>query len=105
MKMAILYLTCADDNEANKISKVLLKKKLIVCAKKVSVSSSFFWEARVNQAQEVVLLLETEERLFAEIEQEIKKLHSHKVFVLFSIPITKAAKGIKEWMREGLRKN
>lgn len=104
MKMAILYLTCANDREADKISKSLLEQKLVVCAKKVPVSSSFFWEGKVNKAREVVLLLETEERLFDEIEQEVKKLHSHKVFVLFAIPVTTSSKGIAEWMREGLKK-
>lgn len=34
MKMAIYFLTCQDEFEAEKISKALLEKRLIVCTKK-----------------------------------------------------------------------
>jgi len=103
MKMAILYLTCANTGEADKISDVLLEKKLIVCAKKVPVSSKFFWKDKIENEEEIVLLLETKEELFDEIEREVRRLHSHKTFVLLSIPINRAAKGVEDWMREGLK--
>ncbi|MBI2051591.1 divalent-cation tolerance protein CutA [Candidatus Roizmanbacteria bacterium] len=101
--MTLLYLTCANNKEADKIAKALLDKKFVVCAKKLPVSSSFFWKGTIDKADETLLILETEEELFDEIETEVRKLHSYETFVLFSIPINKASKGVKEWMREGLK--
>ena len=87
MIMTILYLVCADKKEADKITKVLLEKRLVACAKKLPVSSVFRWKGKINRANEIVLLLETENRLFDRIEAEVRKAHSHKTFVLLSIPV------------------
>ncbi len=102
MKMAIFYLVCADDTEADKLSQILLDKKLVVCTKKIPVESAFSWKGKIHQADEVLMLMESSEEMFEKVEAEVRKVHSHKVFVFFSIPVSKASKGVLEWMKEGL---
>lgn len=104
MKMILLYLTCKDNEEADKISTDLLEKKLVVCAKKLPISSSFLWKEGISKSDEVLMLLETEERLFDEIETEIKKLHSYETFVLASVPITRVSSGVEKWLAKSLKK-
>ncbi len=104
MKVTLLYLTCKDNAEADKISNSLLEKKLVACAKKLPISSSFLWKGGIDKSDEILVLLETEERLFDEIETEIKKLHSYETFILASLPITRVSKGAQEWLIEGLKK-
>lgn len=105
MKMTLLYLTCKDNAEADMISTSLLEKKLVVCAKKLPVSSSFLWKGGIDKSDEILVLLETDERLFDEIEAEIKKLHSYETFILASLPITRVSKGVEEWVTGGLKNN
>lgn len=100
--MTILYLVCSSEEEADKIADVLLEKRLIACAKKLPVKSIFRWKGELNKADEIVLLLETEDRLFDAIEDEVRKLHSHKTFILASIPVGKASVGVAEWLKEEL---
>ena len=102
MKPCILLLTCADRAEADKISQVLLEKKLIVCAKKSSVSSDFYWEQSIDKAEEILLIMDSSEEMFEKIEEEVAKLHSYKTFNLVALPVSKTSKGVKEWMKEGL---
>lgn len=102
-KMCLLILTCANDKEASRIGRALLKKRLIVCAKSVPVASAFRWKGKIEEAREVLLLMETVEEKFSKIEREVRKLHSYEQFVLLSIPISKTSKGIKEWMEEESR--
>lgn len=102
--MTLLYLTCANNEEADKIAKALFDKRLIVCAKKLPVSSSFYWKGNIDNADEVLLILETEENLFDKIEREVRKLHSYETFVLASIPVNRVSEGVKEWLKEGLKK-
>lgn len=104
MKMTLLYLTCANVQEADKIAQSLLDKRMVVCAKKLPVSSSFYWKGSIDNANEILLILETEERLFNEIEEEVRRLHSYETFVLVSIPVNKTSKGVEEWLKEGLKK-
>ena len=100
--MTILYLVCANEKEADGITEVLLEKELVACAKKLPVKSVFRWKSKLNKADEIVLLLETENKFFDAIESEVRKLHSHKTFILASIPVGKTSKGVTKWLKEEL---
>ncbi|MBU0975425.1 MAG: divalent-cation tolerance protein CutA [Patescibacteria group bacterium] len=101
--MNLLFLTCANKDEAEKIKKVLHEKKLVVCAKMCSVSSSFLWNGKVDNANEVMLIMDSREDLFEQVETEIRKVHSYDTFVLLSVPVTRSSKGIREWIDEELK--
>jgi uncharacterized protein involved in tolerance to divalent cations len=101
MKMAIYYLTCANDWEADKIAKSLLVKKLIVCAKQMPVLSNSWWKGKLSEEKEILLTMESVEENFNKIEKEVGKLHSHETFVLYSIPV-KTTKKIEDWIEEEL---
>ena len=100
--MNILFLTCADKKEANKIIKLLLNKKLVACAKKMPVSSSFLWKGKIDSDNEALVMMESIESKFDEIEKEVRKHHSYDTFVLVSLPVTKASRGVIDWIKESL---
>lgn len=100
--MNILLLTCANEKEADKITHALLEKHLVVCIKKMPVSSSFLWKGKIGSAKEVLLLMESIESKFDKIENEVRKLHSYEAFVLVSLPVTKMSAGVANWIKENL---
>lgn len=102
MKPCILMLTCKDDKEADTVSKALLEKKLIVCCKKVSITSGFLWKGKIDSADEVLLMMESDEDLFSVIEKEVEKLHSYDTFVLTSSPITMISEKAGKWFDKSL---
>jgi periplasmic divalent cation tolerance protein len=97
--MAIYYLTCANDWEADKIAKALLTKKLVACAKQMPVSSSSWWKGKLTEDKEILLVMESIEENFIKIEKEVRKLHSHETFVLYST-FAKTTKKVEEWIHE-----
>lgn len=103
MKMSIFLLTCADDKEADKISRVLLEKRLIACAKKLPVSSSFWWKGKIDKSNETIVLLESVEENFKKVEKEVRKLHSYETFVLFSLPIGQTTNDVENWLKKELK--
>ena len=104
MKMTVYFLTCKDDFEAEKISKVLLEKRLVACAKKFPVNSSFWWKSHIDNAGEVVVMFESIEENFDKIEKQAKKLSSYETYILFSIPVSKTTKEVEKWLKKELRK-
>ncbi len=102
MKNCILLLTCANTEEADKIAKTLLEKKLVVCVKKTSVSSSFLWKGTIDTSEEVLLIMDSIEENFTSIETEIRKIHSYETFVLVSLPVSQTSQGVEAWMKEEL---
>ncbi len=102
MKMIIVFLTCANEVEADKISNVLLEKNLIACVKKLPVSSKFWWEGKLDAADEVQIMLETIDVKFEEIQKEVSKLHSYDVPMLFSIEVLNTTEQVKSWLKKEL---
>lgn len=100
MKMAIYYLTCANDREADKISKALLEKRLVACAKKLPVSSTFLWKGKIDNAKEIIVILESVEENFEKINAVVKKLSTYETYILFSIPVSKTTKEVEDWLRK-----
>src|SRR3989338_5092559 len=102
MNPVVLFLTCADEREADEITDVLLRKKLVVCIKKTKVESSFLFKGKTDAASEVLLIMDSVEKNFSAIENEVRKIHSYKTFVLLASPIIKSSKGVKEWINKEL---
>lgn len=98
-----LWITCKDKAEADEVSAVLLKKRLIACARQILITSSFRWQGKIESSKEVLLQMESGLGLFEEIEKEITKLHSYGTFVLEAIPISKVSKQAIEWMKDSLK--
>lgn len=99
---SLLHLTCSDLEEANKISQVLLKKKLVACVKKTPVNTSFLWENEIKHDQEVLMVMEAKETDLDEIEKVVAENHSYDTFVLLATPITHVSEKASRWLREEL---
>ena len=89
--------------EAEDISNVLLKKKLVVCIKKTKVKSSFLYQGKIDEANEVLLVMDSVEEKFDRIEKEVRKIHSYETFVLLATPVIRSSKGVKEWIKSELK--
>ncbi len=102
MNIQLVFLTCASSKEADKISKTLLDKKLIVCAKKVPVSSAYLWKGATDLADEVLLVMDSVAEKFGEIEQVVNSLHSYESPVLVAISVSRTTPAIQRWLQDEL---
>jgi periplasmic divalent cation tolerance protein len=101
--MIILYLTCANEDEAVKISDTLLKEKLIACSRRFQISSSYWWDGKINNDGEILLMMESLEEKFEAIEAMVTKLHSYDEYVLTAIPVIKTTPGVLKWLNDTLK--
>ena len=99
MKLCLLFLSCKNIEEANLISNQLLKEKLIVCAKKISINSSYLWENKIESNQEVLLIMDSIEKNFEKIDKEVKKIHSYKVYTLLMTEVNKININAFKWLK------
>ena len=77
--MILIYITCKDKREAEKISKHMLKKRLIACANIFPVKSLYNWKGRLCRADEAVLLAKTNDRMYDNVRKEVRKIHSYEI--------------------------
>jgi len=96
--MIITYIICKNKNEAKKISKHLLKKRLIACGNIIqNVESLYWWKGKIVNDKEVILLCKTKEKKFNEIKKEVEKIHSYEIPCILKINVKANEKYLK-WL-------
>lgn len=100
--MVFVYITCKDKEEAKKISKALLEKRLIACSNMFPIESMYWWEGKIQEDNEIVILAKTKAPNYNKIKQEVKKLHSYDVPCILKIDV-EANKLYQKWIDEEVK--
>lgn len=99
----IVLVTASSREEAEEIVQRLLEEKLIACANIISpVHSLFWWQGKIDQAQEHLILMKTRRDLFEKLTEIVKSLHSYTVPEIIAIPIIEGSADYLVWLNESL---
>ena len=102
----IAITTTPSKNEAEKIAKTLLEERLIACANIIGpVQSLFWWQGKIDEAQEHLILMKTRKDLFSKLSEKVKALHSYQIPEVIAVPIVEGFKPYMEWLESSLRTN
>ena len=99
----VVLTTAGSKDEADKLSRGLVEKKLAYCVNTVSsIQSTYFWEDKLCVDEELLLVIKTQEVKFSALELWIRENHSYDVPELIALPILKASvdylKCIDDWV-------
>ncbi len=75
--MIIYYITCKDKDEAKKIATKLIDSKLISCANILQSESIYYWEGKLKEHPESILLVKTLDRCEEEVKDTVRELSSY----------------------------
>ena len=97
--LCIILVTCRSVKEADRIASALLKKRLVACANSVpGLCSKFWWDGKINKANEVLVIFKTKLRNFRKIAKEVKRLHSYAVPEIIAVPIIAGSEEYLKWI-------
>ena len=77
--MVFVYITCKDKEEAKKISRQLLEKRLVGCTNSFPIESSYWWEGKIVDDGEYLILAKTIKENYDKIKKEVRDIHSYSV--------------------------
>ena len=101
MSYIVILVTAKDLAQGRKIARHLLEKKFIACANIVSgVESHFWWEGKIDQSSEVLLVMKTRKVLFSQIAKAVKKVHTYSVPEIIAVPLAAGEKRYLAWLNE-----
>ena len=100
--MTLVYITCKDRKEAEKISMHLLKKRIIACANIFPIKSMYWWNNKIAKHNENVIIAKTSNKNFRKVENEIKKMHSYEIPCILRIDAA-ANKEYGEWANKEMK--
>ena len=95
-----VYITSRDFDEAMKIARHLLEKKLIACANIFPIRSMFLWEGKVEECNEFAIICKTKAEKFKEIKDEVRKVHSYEVPCVCSFVVEEGLREFLNWIDE-----
>jgi periplasmic divalent cation tolerance protein len=97
----IVFMTAASQDEAERIANHLVENRLAACVNIISsIKSIYWWEGKICDESEVFFIAKTTARLYPELEEAVKMLHSYKVPEVIFIPIQEGSKSYLDWIRE-----
>lgn len=96
--MVFIYITCKNQEEAEKIGKVLLEKRLCGCVNMWPIKTMWRSNEGINNSEEVVLLVKTIENKVGEIGELVKEVHSYKISCIATISVARLSNEYKEWL-------
>ena len=92
----IIYITAGSKEEADKLSRGLVKEKLAFCVNTVpGIQSTYQWEGKIHVDDEILLIVKTRQDRYEALEQWVKQNHSYDVPEIISLPIQK---GLPEYL-------
>ncbi len=97
--MILIYITCKDNQEAKKISKHLLEKRLVACTNIHPIESMYWWENKLQEDNEVVIIAKTKEENYEKVKEAIKKIHSYEIPCILKIR-AEANEEYNKWINE-----
>ncbi len=101
-KLVLVYITNPSEEEAERIAKHLLQKKLIACANIFPIKSLYWWNGEITTDTEFVLIAKTLEENYEKLKKEVEKLHSYTIPCIIKIPAISNEKYF-EWLRENIK--
>jgi periplasmic divalent cation tolerance protein len=98
----IVLTTAGTREEAGKIARALVERRLAACVNVVPVDSVYRWKEKVESAQEWLLLVKTTAEAFDDVEAAIQELHSYELPECVVLPIEGGTEGYLEWIGDNV---
>ncbi len=102
----VVLVNCRNQKEAEGLARSLVEKKLAACVNVLpGLVSWYWWENKLTQDQEVMLLIKSSREIFTELEKEIRRLHSYAVPEVIALPIVEGSADYLNWIEESMKRS
>ncbi len=97
----IVLITVSSNDEAEKVGATLVEEHLAACVNIMpGIRSIFFWEGKVQDEQELILLCKSTQQLLDKLISRVKELHSYTVPEILALPIIGGSADYLSWVRD-----
>ena len=100
----IVLVTCPSLGLGRKIAKAVVQKRLAACVNVVRspVESFYTWKGKLESAREHLLVIKTTTTRLAQLQAEVKRLHTYDVPEFIALPITGGSANYLSWLSKSV---
>lgn len=97
----LIALVTAPKDIAESLATSVVAEHLAACVNIIpGVTSIFFWEGKVCQEAEVLLLIKTNKSTWNQLMARVKELHTYDIPEIVSLPITDGFQPYLQWINQ-----
>ncbi len=95
--------TAGTEAEAGTIARSLIERRLAACVNILpKIKSVYRWQEKIEESEEWLLVIKTTEKLFAEVQDTIKELHSYELPECISVKVDDGSVDYLKWVAESV---
>lgn len=95
-----VHTSCPDKGSAEKISKEIMVRKLSACIQKMPVMSTYSWKGRIEEDEEVLLMIKTTLEKVDDIKALIDQLHPYELPEFWVLRNAGGSRPYLDWISE-----
>lgn len=96
----LVYITASSFEEARRIGREMVEKRLAACANVVErISSTYWWKGRLEESDEALLILKSKQDKLDEIVKAVRELHSYENPAIVALPLVGGSRDFLQWIR------
>ena len=99
----VVFMTAASGEEATRLADLLVGAHLAACVQILpEMESVYRWEGKIERQSEVLLIAKTTTAKFAELEREVRALHSYETPEIVAVPMIAGSSPYLAWLFDSL---
>jgi len=104
-KYILVFTTTGKKEEAEKIAKALVEKRISSCVQIIGpIASTYWWKESIETACEWLLFIKSMKNMYGELEKAIKDLHTYETPEIIAVDVVEGNRDYLEWLKMNLKK-
>ncbi len=97
----IVLCTCPDQQSGQKIADALVNRSYAACVNLLpGITSTYHWQGRLCHDQETLLLIKTQQKLFASVRTTIEALHPYELPEIVAVSMLQGNQAYIDWIKQ-----
>ena len=99
----LVFMTAANVEEATRLADLVIGAHLAACVQILpEMESVYRWQGKIERQSEILLIAKTTAAKFADLEREVRALHSYETPEIIAIPLVAGSTPYLEWIKDSL---
>jgi periplasmic divalent cation tolerance protein len=95
----VVLSTCASEEEAAKLARVLVEARVAACVTMVPGARSIYrWQGSLESAAECLLIIKSSRALFEPLRRALEGAHAYDVPELLAVPVVEGSPNYMNWL-------